>query len=121
MQAQSSSQQASRQETTSSNQASRQSSAQTAQSSRQNYASNYDGYYRPPAYGYGGAGGAYAAGVVTGAVIGSTMTAAAYSAQAASCTTMVVNGITYSQCGSTWYQPTTQGSQVTYVVVNPPK
>jgi hypothetical protein len=49
------------------------------------------------------------------------MTAAAYSAQAASCTTMVVNGMTYSQCGSTWYQPTTQGSQVTYIVVNPPK
>jgi hypothetical protein len=34
---------------------------------------------------------------------------------------VVVNGLTYAQCGSTWYQPTTQGSQVTYIVVNLPK
>ena len=36
-------------------------------------------------------------------------------------TPVVVNGVTYYQCGSTWYQPAYQGSQVTYVVVNPPK
>ena len=30
-------------------------------------------------------------------------------------------GYTYYQCGSTWYQPVHQGSQVTYVVVNPPQ
>jgi hypothetical protein len=37
-----------------------------------------------------------------------------------SCTNVVVNGITYSQCGSTWYQPTYSGADVTYVVVNAP-
>lgn len=33
----------------------------------------------------------------------------------------MVSGLSYYQCGSTWYQPATQGSQVTYIVVNPPK
>ncbi|MAN12734.1 MAG: DUF6515 family protein [Pseudomonadota bacterium] len=38
-----------------------------------------------------------------------------------SCTTTVVNGISYSQCGNTWYQPQYVGSSVQYVVVNPPR
>jgi ABC-type sugar transport system substrate-binding protein len=58
---------------------------------------------------------------VTGAVIGSTMTAAAFSAQSASATQVVVGGVTYYQVGSTWYQPVYQGGQVTYVVVQPPQ
>lgn len=37
-----------------------------------------------------------------------------------SCVTTVVNGIAYQQCGSTWYQPQYAGTQVQYVVVNPP-
>ncbi len=37
------------------------------------------------------------------------------------CSTVVVNGISYSQCGSTWYQPQYVGSSVQYVVVNPPR
>ena len=37
-----------------------------------------------------------------------------------SCAMTVVNGITYQNCGGTWYQPQYAGSQVTYVVVNPP-
>jgi hypothetical protein len=38
-------------------------------------------------------------------------------------TPVIVGGYTYYyyQCGSTWYQPAYQGSQVTYAVVNPPK
>jgi hypothetical protein len=112
-------------------QQSRQNYGQQAQQSRQNYASNYDNYHSGCCYGgyYGGyhggyypsTGGAYAAGVVTGAIIGSTMTAAAFRAQASSCTQVIVGGMAYYQCGSTWYQPATQGSQVTYIVVNPPK
>jgi hypothetical protein len=43
------------------------------------------------------------------------------SAQASACTTVIVSGLTCYQCGATWYQPTTQGSPVTYIVVNPPK
>ena len=37
------------------------------------------------------------------------------------CTPVVVNGVTYSQCGSTWYQPQYAGTSVQYVVVNPPQ
>lgn len=56
-----------------------------------------------------------AAAAVTAAVIGSIV----YSLPP-SCATVVVNGLAYQQCGSTWYQPQYAGSQVTYVVVNPP-
>jgi uncharacterized MAPEG superfamily protein len=52
---------------------------------------------------------------LTSAVIGSI----AYSLPP-SCSAVVVSGFTYQQCGSTWYQPQYAGSQVTYVVVNPP-
>ena len=38
-----------------------------------------------------------------------------------SCVPVVVNGITYSQCGSTWYQPQYAGTSVQYQVVNPPQ
>jgi hypothetical protein len=37
------------------------------------------------------------------------------------CTPVVVGGVAYQQCGSAWYQPRYAGSQVTYVVVNPPR
>ena len=38
-----------------------------------------------------------------------------------SCTSVAVGNVAYQQCGSTWYQPRYAGSQVTYVVVNPPR
>jgi hypothetical protein len=56
------------------------------------------------------------AAVVTGAVIGSIVRSVP-----PSCQTVVVNGTTYSQCGSTWYMPQMQGPSVTYVVVAPPR
>jgi hypothetical protein len=52
---------------------------------------------------------------VTAAVVGSVVNSVP-----PSCQTIVSNGVTYSQCGSTWYQPSYSGSQVSYVVVNPP-
>ena len=57
-----------------------------------------------------------AATVVTAAVIGSMV-----SSLPPSCSAVSVNGITYEQCGSTWYQPQFAGSSVTYIVVNPPQ
>jgi hypothetical protein len=86
------------------------------QENRQDWADDYHGhgyggYYRP--------GGAYAAGAVAGMVVGATITAAAFSAMAVPPAPVVVSGVTYYQSGSTWYQPMYQGSQVTYVVVNP--
>ena len=76
---------------------------------------------------YGGWGGccynpvgraavATAAAVTTAAVVGSMVHSLPPSCQAVS-----VNGYTYQQCGSTWYQPQFQGSSVTYVVINPPQ
>lgn len=37
-----------------------------------------------------------------------------------SCSTVVTNNITYQNCGGTWYQPRYSGTDVTYLVVNPP-
>lgn len=38
-----------------------------------------------------------------------------------SCSMVSVNGISYQQCGNSWYQPQYSGSQVNYIVVNPPR
>ena len=56
-----------------------------------------------------------AAATVTAAVVGSIV----YSLPPA-CSAVMVNGMTYQNCSGTWYQPQYAGSQVTYVVVNPP-
>jgi hypothetical protein len=59
---------------------------------------------------------AYTAGAaVTAAAIGSV-----YNTLPASCVVTTVNGVTYQQCGSTWYQPQFDGTTTTYVVVSPP-
>ena len=79
--------------------------------------------------GYGGVGGCCynnpvakaavvtAAVATTAAVVGAIFTPAQ---MPPSCVPADVNGITYQQCGSTWYQPQYSGSSVTYVVVNQP-
>ena len=38
-----------------------------------------------------------------------------------SCSSVMVGNVAYQQCGSTWYQPRYAGSDVTYVVVSPPR
>lgn len=72
----------------------------------------YYGGYHPVAT----AAAVTAAATVTAAAIGSIV----YSLPR-SCSAVVVNGFTYQNCGGTWYQPQYAGSQVTYVVVNPPQ
>jgi hypothetical protein len=54
--------------------------------------------------------------MVTAAVVGSMI-----NTLPPSCSTVIVNGMSYSQCGSTWYQPQFSGSNTTYVVVNAPR
>jgi hypothetical protein len=66
-------------------------------------------------WGYVAAGAAVVAGAYA---VGTIISATTYSSL--SCTNVIVNGITYSQCGTTWYQPTYSGSDVTYIVVNAP-
>jgi hypothetical protein len=60
--------------------------------------------------------GVAAAATITAAVVGSIV----YSLPPA-CSMAVVGGITYQNCGGTWYQPQYMGTQVSYVVVNPPR
>jgi hypothetical protein len=54
--------------------------------------------------------------MVTAAVIGSVV-----NTLPPSCSSMIVAGVMYQQCGSTWYQPQISGGNTTYIVVNPPR
>ena len=72
----------------------------------------HDGWYDHPV---ATAAAVTATAAVTAAVIGSVVNSVP-----PSCVTTVVNGIAYQQCGSTWYQPQYAGTNVQYVVVNPP-
>ena len=54
--------------------------------------------------------------MVTAAVIGSMV-----NTLPPSCTSVVINGFAYQQCGSTWYQPQISGSSTTYIVVSAPR
>jgi len=53
---------------------------------------------------------------VTAAVVGSVV----HSLPPA-CSSVVVGGVAYQQCGSAWYRPQYAGTTVNYVVVNPPR
>ncbi|HLH31211.1 MAG TPA: hypothetical protein VKY31_08410, partial [Terriglobia bacterium] len=62
--------------------------------------------------------------VAAGAAVGAAAGAAIGSSVAVlppSCSTVVVNGTGYSQCGSTWYEPYYSGTEVQYMAVNPPQ
>ena len=65
-----------------------------------------------------GTAGAVAAGVAAGIVVGSVIAASALPPK---CSAVIANGVTYQNCGGAWYQPQYSGSQVTYIVVNPPR
>jgi hypothetical protein len=54
--------------------------------------------------------------VATAAVVGSVV-----HTLPPACGAVQVNNVTYQQCGSAWYQPQYAGTQLTYVVVNPPR
>ena len=43
-----------------------------------------------------------------------------YSSLPTGCVTVVRVGVSYYQCGSTWYQPSYSGNNVQYVVVAAP-
>jgi hypothetical protein len=62
------------------------------------------------------AAAATAAAITTAAVIGSVV-----HSLPPSCEAISVNGLTYQQCGSTWYQPEFSGSTINYIVVNAPQ
>jgi hypothetical protein len=66
--------------------------------------------------GVGRAAAVTAAAVTTAAVVGSVVHSIP-----PSCSAVDIDGITYQQCGSTWYQPQFAGTTVNYIVVNPPR
>ncbi|UVJ41774.1 hypothetical protein NVV94_13725 [Pseudomonas sp. LS1212] len=73
----------------------------------------YDDHYHPIAT----AAAVTATVAVTAAVVGSIVSPAQ---MPSSCVQVIRYDTAYMQCGSTWYQPQYQGSNVTYVVVNAP-
>jgi hypothetical protein len=66
--------------------------------------------------GWGTAAAVATTAIVTAAVVGSVV-----NALPPACQVVIVNGFTYQQCGSTWYQPQLAGGSTTYVVINPPR
>ena len=54
--------------------------------------------------------------IVTAAVIGARV-----NTLPPACSVVMVNGLTYQHCGSTWYQPQFVGTSTTYVVVVAPR
>lgn len=60
--------------------------------------------------------GVVAAATVTAAAVGSIVHSIP-----PSCATTMIDGFTYKNCDGTWYQPRYAGTQVNYVVVNPPR
>jgi hypothetical protein len=72
--------------------------------------------YRPVARAAVGTAVVAGAAVATAAVVGSVV-----HTLPPQCVSTVVGNVAYQQCGSTWYRPQYAGSNVTYVVVNPPR
>jgi hypothetical protein len=58
--------------------------------------------------------------VVAGAAIANNSYGTVVYTLPSSCVTQIVNGVTYSDCGGTWYQPQFDGTTTQYVVVSPP-
>ena len=52
--------------------------------------------------------------------VGASLTASAFRSLSCASNTVVVGGVTYYQCGSTWYQRSYTGGNVTYIVVTAP-
>ena len=72
---------------------------------------------------YGGCcyhSGPSVAGVVAATVATAIVVGAIVSSLPPNCTTIMANGITYQNCGGTYYQPQYSGGNVQYVVVNHP-
>ena len=74
-------------------------------------------YYGGHGRGYGYYGGRPILAFSTGLIIGSVIASAS---MPTTCTTFVTNGISYRQCGSSYYHPYYQGDTLVYKVVASP-
>ena len=70
---------------------------------------------------YGSSGWGVAAAVATTAVVTAAVVGSRVTVLPTGCSTVIVNGFAYQQCGTVWYQPSISGSSTTYVVVNAPR
>jgi len=61
-----------------------------------------------------------AAAVATTAVVTEAIAGTRVNTLPPNCTTVVANGVTYQNCGGSYYQPQFSGGNTTYVVVNQP-
>ncbi len=66
-------------------------------------------------WGYGGVGVGAAVAVGTAVAVGAVV-----STLPSNCTTIVADGVTYQNCGGTYYVPSYDGPNVVYEVVSPP-
>jgi len=62
----------------------------------------------------------YYGGFATGVVVGSAATVTYVSTLPCTAKVVDVDGVHYYSCGSTWYRRSYSGSEVTYIVVDPP-
>ncbi len=97
------------------------------QEDRQDFIEDIHDDYWDSRYGWHGyyPGGSFAAGmVVGGAVVGTAAAAASTTSYVTtlpcSARVVTVSGVHYYSCGSTWYRRSYVGSQVTYIIVEPP-
>ena len=62
------------------------------------------------------------AAVATAAVVGTAVVVGSVvRSLPPSCSSVMVGNVAYQECGNTWYQPRYSGSEMSYVVVNPPR
>jgi uncharacterized membrane protein len=59
-------------------------------------------------------------GVATGVAVASTTSVTTITALPCAGTAMIVNGVAYYQCGTTWYNRGYQGDTVVYIISSPP-
>jgi hypothetical protein len=52
--------------------------------------------------------------------VGASLTAATFRALTCTPSTVIVGGVSYYQCGPTWYQRAYSGGSTTYVIINAP-
>ena len=76
----------------------------------------YHGHYHPVARGVAATAAIATTAAVTAAVVGTVV-----ATLPPSCSTIVVEGVTYQQCGSDYYQPQYVVTDVQYVVVESPE
>jgi len=92
-----------------------QANQQQRQQDRQAYAEDLADEYGRRLYDYYDAADWVAAGMVF--AVGATLTASAVQALSCQMSPVVIHGVTYYQCGTTWHQRSFSGGDLSYVAI----